>query len=193
MQGKSEIFKTNPSAENLGMENVITLIAALGGAMIGGGFAFVTALAIQKRQEKEKYFYEFYTKRIDLYKKLMMFMSEVAETTTDEKPKSIEEAYRNISLRFMNKAHALYVDCYIFASEEVREACSIFFQFVFDFFHGKVDCQLSDINIRFKEEFSIVTTAIFAETPAEKLDDFVKKITKTKDSCTQNHSNKKSN
>lgn len=150
MQGKSEIFKTNPSAENLSMENVITLIAALGGAM-------------------------------------------VAETTTDEKPKSIEEAYRNISLRFMNKAHALYVDCYIFASKEVREACSIFFQFVFDFFHGKVDCQLSDINIRFKEEFSIVTTAIFAETPAEKLDDFVKKITKTKDSCTQNHSNKKSN
>lgn len=96
MQGKSEIFKTNPSAENLGMENVITLIAALGGAMVGGGFTFVTALAIQKRQEKEKYFYEFYTKRIDLYKKLMMFMSEVAETTTDEKPKSIEEAYRNI-------------------------------------------------------------------------------------------------
>lgn len=175
------------------MENIITLIAALGGAIVGGCFAFCTALAIQKRQEKERYFYEFYGKRIELYQQIMMFISETSDSLNTDYPDTVEKTFQQMSMRFMNRAYVLFVQSHIYASKEVREACSVFFEFIFELFQGKVDSESSEDIARFRDGIRLVNDAILAEAPAEEISNFIKKITKTKKTCTNNHSNKKSN
>lgn len=168
------------------MSDFITILGFILPGLVGGLIGYFASLSKQNRDAKERFFYEVYPKRLELYSKTFLIMQGFEANVKDsEKNKQKEYALRILS-EFSDSLLQLQSEAFLFGSSEFNIAIEKAFKYVLvfkqeifsdTFMDGEVAALIELFNglIPYMESLQEI---IKRESPADFIGNYVKKYTK---------------
>ena len=168
------------------MSDFITILGFILPGLVGGLIGYFASLSKQNRDAKERFFYEVYSKRLELYRKTFLIMQGFEANVKDsEKNKQKEYALRILS-EFSDSLLQLQSEAFLFGSSEFNIAIEKAFKYVLvfkqeifsdTFMDGEVAALIELFNglIPYMESLQEI---IKRESPADFIGNYIKKYTK---------------
>lgn len=168
------------------MSDFITILGFILPGLVGGLIGYFASLSKQNRDAKERFFYEVYPKRLELYRKTFLIMQGFEANVKDsEKNKQKEYALRILS-EFSDSLLQLQSEAFLFGSSEFNIAIEKAFKYVLvfkqeifsdTFMDGEVEALIELFNglIPYMESLQEI---IKRESPADFIGNYIKKYTK---------------
>ena len=170
------------------MSSFITILGFILPGIVGGLIGYFASLSSQKRDSKERYFYEVYPKRLELYRKTFLVMQSFEINIKDSENNRQKEYALRILTEFSDSLLQLQSEAFLFCSREFNLAIEqtlkyvlVFKQEIFcDTFRNGEVAALAELFNSLTPYTESLQEIIKRESPADFIGNYVKKYTKTK-------------
>ena len=107
------------------MELFIKIMELLLPALSGGFVGFMAAFVMQKRNENERFFFEIYPKRLELYRRIFVTANQCISDVARMNNETPVDFNKQLHSRLFEEFFNLQVDALLFGSREILESISV--------------------------------------------------------------------
>lgn len=168
------------------MSDFITILGFILPGIVGGLIGYFASLSNQKRDSKERYFYEVYSKRLELYRKTFLVMQSFEINVKDSEKNNQKEYVLRILSEFSDSLLQLQSEAFLFGSSEFNITIEKAFKYVLvfkqkifsdTFLDGEIAALIELFN-GLTPYMESLQEIIKRESPADFIGNYVKKYTK---------------